>query len=306
MAVPFPVSRFPPWLRVKLPSGENYERIKKVSASRGLHTVCEEARCPNMGECWGAGTATFMVLGASCTRGCRFCSVSSALKPPLPDPLEPENLAQTIREMNLDYIVLTTVCRDDLQDQGAAHIASCIGAIRAISPHTKIETLLQDFRGDQQLISQVLDAAPDVVAHNLETVRRLTPSIRDAKANYDQSLEVLSFFHQVLPNSPTKSSLLLGIGEKESEVLEVLRDLRDAGVGIVTLGQYLRPDSSGRNIPVQEFLPLERFDFYAQAARAMGFLDVASGPLVRSSYRAGELFLKGFLESRSNGARSGA
>ncbi len=287
------LSRFPSWLRVKLPAGENYERIKKISSSRNLHTVCEEARCPNIAECWGAGTATFMVLGELCTRGCRFCSVSSALKPPLPDPLEPQKLAQTIQEMNLDYIVLTTVCRDDLPDQGASHIASCITAIRQSCPKTKIEVLMQDFRGDVNLISRVLESRPDVAAHNLETVRRLTPAVRDSKAGYDQSLNVLSCFRELSPGIPTKSSLLLGIGEMEEEVLESLRDLRSVGVSMVTLGQYLRPDSSGRNVPVREFLTPERFDFYAARAREMGFAEIASGPLVRSSYHAGELFMKG-------------
>ncbi len=292
-------SRFPSWLRVSLPTGENYERIKQISSARNLHTVCEEARCPNIAECWGAGTATFMVLGELCTRGCRFCSVNSALKPPPPDPLEPEKLAQTIQEMKLDYIVLTTVCRDDLPDQGASHIASCITALRQSCPKTKIEVLMQDFRGDVGLISRVLEAGPDVAAHNLETVRRLTPAVRDSKAGYDQSLNVLSFFRKILPETPAKSSLLLGIGETEEETLEALRDLRSAGVSIVTLGQYLRPDSSGRNVPVREFLSPERFNFYADRAREMGFADIASGPLVRSSYHAGELFLKGSLSHAS-------
>ncbi len=288
-----PVSRFPSWLRVKLPTGENYEKIKRVSSARNLHTVCEEARCPNIAECWGAGTATFMVLGELCTRGCRFCSVSSALKPPPPDPLEPAKLTQTIQEMGLDYIVLTTVCRDDLPDQGASHIAQCVRSIRSACPNTKIEVLMQDFRGDKSLIARVLEASPDVAAHNLETVRRLSPAIRDVKAGYEQSLRVLSYFREILPQTPTKSSLLLGIGETEEEVLESLRDLRSVGVSMVTLGQYLRPDSSGRNLPVHEFLPPERFDFYASCARKMGFSEIASGPLVRSSYHAGELFLKG-------------
>ncbi len=292
-------SRFPSWLRVKLPVGENYERIKKVSASRNLHTVCEEARCPNIAECWGAGTATFMVLGELCTRGCRFCSVSSALKPPPPDPLEPQKLAQTIQEMKLGYIVLTTVCRDDLPDQGASHIAQCIKSVRRGCPNTKIEVLMQDFRGDKSLIARVLEAGPDVAAHNLETVRRLSPAIRDAKAGYEQSLEVLSYFREILPQTPTKSSLLLGIRETEQEVLESLRDLRSVGVSMVTLGQYLRPDSSGRNLPVYEFLSPERFDFYADCAREMGFSEIAAGPLVRSSYHAGELFLKGLKTDAS-------
>mgnify|MGYP001619685615 CR=1 FL=1 len=293
--------RLPPWLKVKLPTGENYQRIKAVSDRRGLATVCEEARCPNIAECWGGGTATFMVMGDSCTRGCRFCSVASEARPPAPDPLEPSKLAETLAEMTLDYVVITTVCRDDLPDQGAAHLVACIRAIKDRCPNMKLELLAQDFRGDSRLLERVLGARPDVLAHNLETVRRLTPAVRDQKAGYEQSLQVLRESKRISPDTPTKSSLMLGLGETETEVLEACTDLRSAGVEILTLGQYLRPAGAGRNLPVAEFIEPERFEAIGQKARDLGFGYVASGPFVRSSYRAAELFLKGRLE-RAHGA----
>lgn len=287
----------PPWLKVKLPSGEAYNRIKAVSARRGLATVCEEARCPNIAECWGGGTATFMVMGDACTRGCRFCSVASAARPGAPDFEEPRKLADTLAEMNLDYVVITTVCRDDLADQGAGHVAACIRAVKERCPKMLLEVLIQDFRGDDRLIATVLDAGPDVVAHNLETVARLTPLVRDAKAGYEQSLRVLEWLKIKSPK-PTKSSLMLGLGETEDEVLGAFRDLRAAGVDILTLGQYLRPTRSTRHLEVVEFVRPEKFEEYGRRAREMGFLYVASGPFVRSSYRAGELFLKGLVSKK--------
>ncbi len=290
--------RLPPWLKVKLPGGESFERIKAASSGRGLSTVCEEARCPNIAECWGGGTATFMVMGDSCTRGCRFCSVATAARAPLPDAEEPEKLAQTLSEMGLDYAVLTTVCRDDLPDQGARHLAACVRAVKARCPGLKLELLAQDFRGDETLLLRVLESGPDVMAHNVETVRRLTPAVRDAKAGYDQSLAVLRASKRLRPSVPTKSSLMLGLGETETEVLETLGDLRAAGVDIITLGQYLRPTGRPLHLPAVEFLSPERFDALGRAARRLGFAYVASGPFVRSSYRAGELFLKGLLEAR--------
>ncbi|MBI5631669.1 MAG: lipoyl synthase [Elusimicrobia bacterium] len=289
-------SGLPSWLKVKLPGGENFNRIKGVSARRNLHTVCEEARCPNIGECWAAGTATFMVLGNSCTRGCRFCSVSAAAAPAAPDPDEPRNLAATLADMRLEYVVLTTVCRDDLPDQGSAHLAACVRAAKKRCPGMLVEILLQDFRGEAEPLKTVLNAGPDVVAHNLETVERLTPQVRDAKAGYRQSLGVLENSRKLRPNSPTKSSLMLGLGETQEELVSAFKDLRSAGVDILTLGQYLRPTASPRHLPVAGFIPPERFEEYGALAREMGFLYVASGPFVRSSYRAGELFLKGLLE----------
>jgi len=285
----------PPWLKVRLPTGPVVARIKEASRSRGLATVCEEARCPNMGECWGGGTATFMVMGDSCTRGCRFCSVSTAARPPLPDPEEPMKLALTLKEMAVDYAVLTTVCRDDLADQGAGHLAACIAAVREENPALKVEMLLQDFRGDTHLLEKVLDAGPDVVAHNVECVERLTASVRDAKAGYQQSLRILAHAKSYLHKTPTKTSLMLGLGETEDEILRCFGDVRSSGVDILTLGQYLRPTGSKHHLPVARFLPPEEFERLAEAARSRGFLHVASGPFVRSSYRAAELFLRGHL-----------
>lgn len=289
----------PPWLKVKLPTGENVARLKEASRSRGLSTVCEEARCPNLAECWGGGTATFMVMGDTCTRGCRFCSVGTAVRPPLPDPEEPAKLALTVKEMAVDYIVLTTVCRDDLPDQGASHLASCLREIHNLNPSTKLEMLLQDFRGEKKLLETVLDAPVDVVAHNVECVERLTSSVRDAKAGYRQSLDVLEHSKVYRPKTPTKTSLMLGLGETETELLQAFRDIRSVGVDILTLGQYLRPTGSRHHLMVDRFVTPEEFDRFGELAREQGFLYVASGPFVRSSYRAAELFMKGHLEKTS-------
>ncbi|MBI4056729.1 MAG: lipoyl synthase [Elusimicrobia bacterium] len=316
----------PPWLKTKLPSGENYERIKALLSQHKLHTVCEEARCPNVAECWGGGTATFMVLGDTCTRGCRFCSVASALRLPEPDSQEPTHLAQTIADLQLDYVVITTVCRDDLPDQGALHIARCVREVLDLNPKLLLEILIQDFRGDKKLLSMVVNAnahatarglesrtgtadedpqaspgpRPTVVAHNLETVERLTPLVRDRRATYRQSLEVLRTLKDIRPEVKTKSSLMLGLGETEDELESAFRDLRRAGVDILTLGQYLRPSSEPRHLSVHRFVPPQEFNLYGDVARDMGFLYVASGPFVRSSYRAGELFLKGLLTQAPN------
>lgn len=289
----------PPWLKVSLPTGPVVARLKEASRSRGLSTVCEEARCPNLAECWGGGTATFMVMGDTCTRGCRFCSVGTAVKPPLPDAEEPKKLALTVKEMAVEYIVLTTVCRDDLPDQGAAHLASCIREIKNLCPSTKLEMLLQDFRGGMGLLDAVLDANPDVVAHNVECVERLTSSVRDAKASYRQSLDVLAHSKSYRPKTPTKTSLMLGLGETEAELLQAFKDIRSVGVDILTLGQYLRPSGSRHHLVVDRFVTPEEFDRFGEIARGQGFLYVASGPFVRSSYRAAELFMKGHLEKKS-------
>lgn len=288
--------RLPSWLKVRPAAGENYERLKGLSRTHGLNTVCEEARCPNIAECWGGGTATFMVLGDSCTRACRFCSVATAARPPAPDPGEPRALADTLASMGLEYAVLTTVCRDDLPDQGAGHIADCVRAVKERCPGLLLEVLLQDFRGDAALLNVVASAGPDVLAHNIETVERLTPLVRDPRAAYRRSLEVLAAARRLGKGRKTKTSIMLGLGETEAELLDCLRDLRDAGVDIVTLGQYLRPTKAPRHLPVSRFIAPEEFARHGQTARGLGFLYVASGPFVRSSYRAGELFLKGLLE----------
>jgi lipoic acid synthetase len=286
----------PPWLKVKLPTGPVVARLKEASRSRGLATVCEEARCPNLAECWAGGTATFMVMGDACTRGCRFCSVGAAARPSAPDVEEPAKLAMTLKEMAVEYAVLTTVCRDDLPDQGAAHLAACIREIKSACPGMKLEMLLQDFRGDRRLLETVLDAGPDVVAHNVECVERLSSTVRDAKASYRQSLDVLAHAKKHRPQSPTKTSLMLGLGETEGELVQSFKDLRVAGVQILTLGQYLRPSGSRHHLMVDRFVRPDEFKRYGEIAKEHGFLYVASGPFVRSSYRAAELFMTGHLK----------
>lgn len=291
--------KLPPWLKVSLPTGPVVARLKEASRSRGLATVCEEARCPNLAECWGGGTATFMVMGDTCTRGCRFCSVGTAVKPPLPDAEEPAKLALTLKEMAVEYAVLTTVCRDDLPDQGAAHLAECIRAVKTACPDMKVEMLLQDFRGETALLERVIDSEPDVIAHNVECVERLTATVRDAKAGYRQSLDVLAHAKKYAPKTPTKTSLMLGLGETETELIQAFKDIRAVGVDIITLGQYLRPTGSRHHLPVADFIHPDEFKRYGDLAKEHGFLYVASGPFVRSSYRAAELFLKGHLENAS-------
>ena len=287
----------PPWLRARLPSGERYGRIKGLSSRGRLHNVCEEARCPNLGECWSGGTATFMVLGESCSRACRFCSVAALKRSAPPDPEEPAKLAETIQELALSYVVLTTVCRDDLPDQGAAHVAECIRAVKRRVPGILVEALVQDFRGERGSLRTVTEAGAEVMAHNVETVERLTPVVRDRRAGYAQSLAVLKAFKEIDPERKTKSSIMLGLGEERAEVEAALAGLRAAGVDIVTLGQYLRPTKEAKHLPVERFLPPDEFERYGELARGMGFLYVASGPFVRSSYRAGELFIHGLLRS---------
>lgn len=273
--------KLPPWLKVSLPTGPVVARLKEASRSRGLSTVCEEARCPNLAECWGGGTATFMVMGSECTRGCRFCSVGTAVKPPLPDTEEPAKLALTLKEMAVEYAVLTTVCRDDMPDQGAGHLASCIRAVKEACPGMKVEMLLQDFRGEKALLEQVIDAKPDVIAHNVECVERLTSTVRDAKAGYKQSLDVLAHAKKYAPKTPTKTSLMLGLGETEAELIQAFIDIRQVGVDIITLGQYLRPTGSRHHLPVAEFIHPDEFKRYGDLAKEHGFLYVASGPFVR-------------------------
>ncbi len=288
----------PPWLKVSVPSGEKVSRIRRTCAERGLHTVCASARCPNLGECWGAGTATFMILGGQCTRGCRFCSVPSAARPPAPAPAEPGLLAQTVAELGLRYVVLTTVCRDDLPDQGAGHIAACIAAVKDLAPEIRVEILLQDFAAEPAPLRTVLAASPDVIGHNLETVERLTPAVRDGRCGYRLSLQALAALRALAPKTPLKSSLMLGLGETDDEVLAALRDLRSAGVELVTIGQYLRPTAASRHVPVVRYVTPEEFAAWAGRAKDMGFTHAACGPFVRSSYHAAEAFTAGLLGVR--------
>jgi lipoic acid synthetase len=292
-------ARKPSWLRVGVPGGERYQRVRDTLTHLRLHTVCEEAHCPNVAECWGGGTATVMLMGDVCTRGCRFCHVKTAAHPPPLDPDEPRHLADAIRGLGLDYIVVTSVDRDDLPDGGAGHFAEAIRHLKAI-PGLHVEVLTPDFQGDPEAIRTVGRAGPDVFANNIETVRRLTPVVRDARAGYDQTLAVLARMKGEFPGILTKSSVMVGLGESEAEVEETMRDLRGAGAEILTLGQYLRP--SAWHLPVVEFVTPEKFRAFEEAGKRLGFRYVASGPLVRSSYRAGELFLKGELAAREKRA----
>lgn len=288
-----PQGKKPSWLRVPAPGGENYVRIKESLRERGLHTVCEEARCPNMGECWRGGTATFMLLGDTCTRACAFCAVKTGNPRGRVDQDEPEKLAESVRGLGLRYVVLTTVDRDDLEDGGAAHFAASIRALHGLGEGILVEVLTGDFRGREPSIRAVLDAEPEVYAHNVETVERLTPRVRDVRASWRQSLGVLELAKRIRPASFTKSSLQLGHGEERGEILAALADLRAAGVDLLTLGQYLRP--SPKHLPVERFVPPAEFAELREQALALGFLHVASGPLVRSSYRAGEHFIEDVL-----------
>ncbi|MFH1468636.1 MAG: lipoyl synthase [Pseudomonadota bacterium] len=283
----------PPWLKVRPPGGGTYGDVKRGLQELGLHTVCEEARCPNLGECWGCGTATFLILGETCTRGCRFCAVATGDPGGVVDAGEPARVAEAALRWKLRYVVLTSVDRDDLPDGGAAHFVATLRAIRERSPGTKVEVLTPDFAGSREALQVVLEAAPDVFAHNLEVVRRLSPRARDRRASYEGSLAVLRMARELRPEGITKSSLMLGLGETDDELREALADLREAGVTALTLGQYLQP--APRCLPVEHYVEPARFDTWAEEARALGFAMVASGPLVRSSYRAGELALQGAL-----------
>ncbi len=288
----------PPWLKVRLPGSPRYRHIKQRARSLKLATVCEEARCPNIGECWGGGTATFMVMGDTCTRGCRFCAVKTLRRPPPLDPDEPVNVATAIAEMELDYVVLTSVDRDDLPDQGAGHFAACVTSIRELSPRTLVEILIPDFQGIASLLDPIIEAGPEVLAHNVETVERLTPRVRDPRAGYHQSLRVLAAIEEKAPRMFTKSSIMVGVGETEAEVLRTMRDLRAVGTDFLTIGQYLQPTK--KHLEVDGFVHPDQFAAYEAAGLEMGFEYVASGPLVRSSYKAGEFYIKRAIEDRRN------
>lgn len=283
----------PDWLKVRMPSGERYQYIKSRLRQLGLSTVCEEARCPNIGECWGGGTATIMVMGDTCTRGCKFCNVKTGNPRGWLDLEEPAKTALMVDEMGLDYVVITSVDRDDLPDGGAGHFAAVIRAVKDRTPQVLVEVLIPDFQGNVDQLQTVADAHPDVLAHNIETVERLTPTVRDPRATYAQTLTLLARAKAMTPGRFTKSSIMLGLGETDDEVRQALRDLRAHGCDIITFGQYLQP--SPKHLAVQAFVTPETFAMWQAEAEAMGFLYVASGPLVRSSYRAGELFIKGKL-----------
>jgi lipoic acid synthetase len=270
----------PKWLRVKLPTGENYKKVRGLVDEHKLHTICESGSCPNMGECWGEGTATFMILGNICTRSCGFCAVKTG-KPEDVDIYEPGRVANSVKIMGVKHAVITSVDRDDLKDGGSEIWAQTVRAIRQQSPQTTMETLIPDFAGKWENLQVIIDVAPEIVSHNLETVRRLTKQVR-IQAKYDRSLEVL--FRLKKGGMRTKSGVMLGLGETPAEVLETMQDLVAVGVDILTLGQYLQPTL--KHLPVAEFITPEQFDFYKEEGLKMGFRYVESGPLVRSSYHA--------------------
>ena len=272
--------RKPKWLKVKLPTGQAYKSVREITKSKNLHTICESGNCPNMGECWGAGTATFMILGNICTRSCGFCNVMTG-RPLEVDILEPLKVARSVKLMKVKHAVITSVDRDDLRDGGASIWVETIHAIRKLNPTTTMETLIPDFKGKEKHIQKIIEAKPEVVSHNLETVRSLTKRVR-IQAKYDTSLNTLKTLFK--GGIRTKSGIMLGLGEKESEVIEAMKDLRNVGVKILTLGQYLQP--SKKHLPVVEFITPEQFSYLKEVGLSLGFEHVESSPLVRSSYHA--------------------
>jgi lipoic acid synthetase len=283
----------PPWLKVRAPGGESYTHLKETFRRLDLHTVCEEARCPNVGECWGEGTATVMLLGDTCTRACRFCAVKTGQPRGAVDGREPEHVARALAGTPLHYVVMTMVDRDDLLDGGAGHVAKTVSRLKELRPDMVVETLLGDFGGHRDPVEVTVDGGPDVWAHNVEVVPRLQRTIRDVRCSYEQSLKVLRWAKERRPSVLTKSSIMVGIGETDDEVGATMRDLRGAGVDIVTIGQYLRP--TPKHAAVDRYVEPARFDAWAAEGREMGFAFVASGPLVRSSYKAAEVFVRSKL-----------
>ncbi len=281
---PSNVSRKPSWLRARVPGGGKYEAVRDNVREHKLATVCEESKCPNIGECWTSGTATIMVMGAVCTRACRFCSVDTGNPNGWLDELEPANTAKSVELMDLKYIVITSVDRDDLADGGAAHYAACVKAIKDLRPQTAVEALTPDFDGRTELVEMVVDSGLEVFAQNVETVRRLTHPVRDIRAGYEQTINVLAHAKKFRPKVLTKTSLMLGLGETEAEIIETMDDLRAAKVDILTMGQYLRPTVN--HLDVQRYVTPDEFEKYRKIGLDKGFLEVVSGPLVRSSYRA--------------------
>lgn len=288
----------PSWIKIRPPAGEKYLELKEMMKTLKLATVCQEAQCPNIAECWSGGTATIMLMGEVCTRGCRFCDVKTGNPKGVLDENEPQNVATAVSKMNLDYIVLTSVDRDDLPDEGSGHFAKTVQLLKLHDPNLIIEVLTPDFKGNEEFIEKIVKAKPDVFAHNVETVERLTKRVRDPRAGYQQSLKVLEFVKKSDPTRFTKSSIMLGLGETDDEIRKTLQDLIDVGCDVVTFGQYLQPQR--RHLPVESFITPEKFKEWQAEAEAMGFLYVASGPLVRSSYRAGEFFMKGVIDKQRN------
>lgn len=288
--------RKPDWIKIKLSFNYNFLEVKKTLKIKKLHTVCEEALCPNINECWGERTATIMIMGDICTRGCRFCNVKTGNPGGYLDPDEPRRVAEAIKEWDLKYVVITSVDRDDLPDGGALHFANTIKEIKKLNPQILVEPLIPDFQGNVNSLKTILDSEPDVLSHNVETVERLTPYVRDKRASYITSLKVLKNSKKLRPDIYTKSSIMVGLGEKEEEVIKTLKDLRETGVDIVTIGQYLRPTSHKKFLEVKEYVHPEKFEYYKNIALEMGFLYCVSGPLVRSSYKAQEVFISGIIK----------
>jgi len=286
----------PDWLKIKISVNDNFIDIKSTLKKHELHTVCEEAHCPNISECWNGGTATFMLMGDVCTRGCKFCAVKTGNPMKQLDKDEPKKLAQALAEIKLfDYVVLTSVNRDDLEDGGAGHFAECIKEIKKAYPEIIVEVLIPDFNGNIGNLKKIIDAKPEVIAHNIETVERLQKKVRDARANYRQSLSVLKNVKTLSPKIYTKSSIMLGLGETDEEIVQAMKDLRAINVDILTIGQYLRP--TDWHIPISEFVEPSKFKYFEQKALELGFLFCASGPFVRSSYKAGELFVRNVIRN---------
>ncbi|XP_023541459.1 lipoyl synthase, chloroplastic [Cucurbita pepo subsp. pepo] len=296
-----PTVKKPGWLRQRAPQGEKFQEVKDSLSRLKLNTVCEEAQCPNIGECWNGGgdgiaTATIMLLGDTCTRGCRFCAVKTSRNPAPPDPMEPVNTAKAIASWGVDYIVLTSVDRDDIPDGGSGHFAQTVKAMKELKPEIMVECLTSDFRGDLKAVETLVHSGLDVFAHNVETVKRLQRIVRDPRAGYDQSLAVLKHAKHSKEGMITKSSIMLGLGETDDELKEALADLRAIDVDILTLGQYLQP--TPLHLTVKEYVTPEKFAFWKEYGESIGFRYVASGPLVRSSYRAGELFVQTMVRER--------
>jgi lipoyl synthase len=292
----------PAWLTVRPPAGKPYSDLKELFGALSLHTVCEEAHCPNVHECWGGGTATLMLMGDTCSRACRFCMVTPGRPGGVIDQLEPENVAFALSQMGLTYVVLTSVDRDDLPDGGASHFGRTIRLVKERIPGLLVEVLIPDFQGDLDAVRTIVDSGPDVIAHNVETTLSLTPRVRDPRAGYWQSLSVLRMAKRLNPRVHTKSSIMVGLGETEEEVSGTMVHLRNAGVDFLTVGQYLRPSS--RHLEVVEYVHPSQFERYRQIGEGLGFRYVASGPLVRSSYRAGEFFIRSAIESDERGRQS--
>ncbi len=291
--------RKPPWLKAKISGGAVYEEVKSIVRNNKLSTVCEESMCPNIGECWNNGTATIMVMGSVCTRACRFCAVDTGNPKGWLDREEPKNTALAVQLMNLIYVVITSVDRDDLNDGGAAHYAACVSEIKKINPYTAVEALTPDFNGEVADVKKVVMSGLDVFAQNIETVERLTRTVRDPRAGYKKTLDVLSSAKSMNPDVLTKSSLMLGLGESEDEVLRTMRDLSEQNVDIITLGQYLSPTVN--HLPVERYVTPGEFEKYRQLGLNMGFIEVVSGPLVRSSYRADKVLQQNNVGISING-----